>query len=110
MFQYRSQLLGSQWKLKMDENLPPSKRKCTAKREPLSEIPSRPIFQNRSEHEEYIRKMLAKPFKVPIPNYVETYSTKTLGIRRNPVRRALHDPLTPNALVNSRTDKRRIKV
>ncbi|XP_022910598.2 DNA repair and recombination protein RAD54-like [Onthophagus taurus] len=49
-------------------------------------------------HEEII-KILSRPFKCPIPNYVSCYSTKTLGMRRPRPRRALYDPNTPNALV-----------
>lgn len=40
-----------------------------------------------------------RPFKCPIPNYVASFSTKNLGMKRSQVRRALYDPNTPNALV-----------
>ncbi|OQV18566.1 DNA repair and recombination protein RAD54-like [Hypsibius exemplaris] len=50
-----------------------------------------------SAHEIFIRKLLAKPFKIPIPNYES--SGRALGIRRDGVRRALHDPFGENALV-----------
>lgn len=53
-----------------------------------------------SEHENIIQKLLSKPFKIPIPNYVaDTNSNRCLGMRRSTIRRALHDPNTCNALV-----------
>ncbi|KAK7068836.1 DNA repair and recombination protein RAD54-like, partial [Halocaridina rubra] len=51
-----------------------------------------------SSHEDLIRKILAKPFKIPIPNYVSKRSG-SLGIRRDGVRRPLHDPDDPDALI-----------
>ena len=50
-------------------------------------------------HEELITKILLQPFKVPIKNYNGSYLSKSLGIRRSNVRRALHDPFEDNALV-----------
>ncbi|XP_014220729.1 DNA repair and recombination protein RAD54-like [Trichogramma pretiosum] len=50
-----------------------------------------------SEHEERVRKLLSKPFKIPIPGY--ECSGRTLGFRFSGPRRALHDPDEPNALV-----------
>ncbi|KAF5291759.1 hypothetical protein FQA39_LY14247 [Lamprigera yunnana] len=55
-------------------------------------------FLYARSHEEIIKK-LAQPYKCPIPNYEGSYSTKTLGMRRSRVRRALYDPNVPNALV-----------
>ncbi|KOB73773.1 Steroid receptor-interacting snf2 domain protein [Operophtera brumata] len=52
-----------------------------------------------SDHENLIKQILSKPFKVPIPNYVSSYCSKSLGLKRSLVRRALHDPDEPNALV-----------
>ncbi|XP_066586885.1 DNA repair and recombination protein RAD54-like [Prorops nasuta] len=50
-----------------------------------------------SEHEEKVRKLLSKPFKIPIPGY--ELSGRTLGIRLSGPRRPLHDPDEANALV-----------
>lgn len=53
-----------------------------------------------SEYEEAIAKILTRPFKVPIPNYVPDYnSNRCLGVRRSTIRRALHDPYACNALI-----------
>ena len=54
---------------------------------------------NKSFQEEFIKKILSKPFKIPIPNYVKSSQSKTLGARKSGVRQALHDPDEPNALV-----------
>ncbi|XP_017889475.1 DNA repair and recombination protein RAD54-like isoform X1 [Ceratina calcarata] len=50
-----------------------------------------------SEHEERVKKLLSRPFKIPIPGY--QLSGRTLGIRLSGPRRALHDPDEANALV-----------
>ncbi|XP_074094150.1 DNA repair and recombination protein RAD54-like okr [Cotesia typhae] len=50
-----------------------------------------------SDHEEKIRKMLSKPFKIPIPGY--ELSGRFLGAKFSGPRRALHDPNAANALV-----------
>lgn len=53
-----------------------------------------------SDYEELIAKVLNKPFKVPIPDYVpDTHGNRCLGMKRSTVRRALHDPFACNALV-----------
>lgn len=52
-----------------------------------------------SDHETLIRQILSKPFQVPIPNYVSSYCSKSLGLKRSSIRRPLHDPDEPNALV-----------
>ncbi|XP_023230728.1 DNA repair and recombination protein RAD54-like [Centruroides sculpturatus] len=53
-----------------------------------------------SLHEQLIRKILARPFKIPIPNYSGVpLSHRTLGLRRNGTRRALHDPYEEGALI-----------
>ncbi|XP_046400540.1 DNA repair and recombination protein RAD54-like [Ischnura elegans] len=53
-----------------------------------------------SAHEEFIRKILSKPFKVPIPNYNGSLgSPRALGVRRSGARRPLHDPYEADALV-----------
>ena len=46
-----------------------------------------------------IRKLLNKPFKIPIPNYVASSYGKSLGLKRSGARQPLHDPYEENALV-----------
>lgn len=55
----------------------------------------------QSEYEKAIAKVLSRPFKVPIADYIPDYSSgnRCLGIRRSTVRKALHDPYACNALV-----------
>ncbi|XP_065830835.1 DNA repair and recombination protein RAD54-like [Oscarella lobularis] len=53
-------------------------------------------------HEERIKQILSRPFKVPLSNYGESsFGCRGLGMRRqcSAVRRALHDPFADNALV-----------
>ncbi|XP_068599411.1 DNA repair and recombination protein RAD54-like [Brachionichthys hirsutus] len=50
-------------------------------------------------HEAFIRRILSKPFKVPIPNYSGSLGIRALGLKRAGVRRALHDPFAEGALV-----------
>ncbi|CAG9126357.1 unnamed protein product [Plutella xylostella] len=73
------------------------KRECTKIQLSQKITPSQSM--STSEHEALIRQILNKPFKVPIPNYVSSYCGKSLGLKRTQVRRALHDPDEPNALV-----------
>ncbi|XP_048950385.1 DNA repair and recombination protein RAD54-like isoform X3 [Canis lupus baileyi] len=49
--------------------------------------------------EAFIRSILSKPFKIPIPNYQGPLGFRALGLKRAGVRRALHDPLEEGALV-----------
>lgn len=71
-------------------------RRC---RETADEKPkAKPI--PKSEYESMITNILAKPFKIPIPDYVpDFHSNRSLGLQRATIRRALHDPLACNALV-----------
>ncbi|CAL8073664.1 unnamed protein product [Calicophoron daubneyi] len=63
-------------------------------RRPLTQI-DRP-----SAHEDLIRSILSKPFKVPIENYAGgSLDSRALGLRRSAVRVALHDPYEEGALV-----------
>lgn len=48
-------------------------------------------------HDDFIQKILKRPFKVPIANYVGTY--RGLGVKLNGPRRPLFDPNQANALV-----------
>ncbi|CAL8098883.1 unnamed protein product [Orchesella dallaii] len=59
-------------------------------RTPLAEL---------SKHEAFIRSVLNKPFKIPIPGYTGSTSGRSLGIRKASGKRALHDPDEPGALV-----------
>jgi DNA repair and recombination RAD54-like protein len=52
-----------------------------------------------SPHELIIRKLLNKPFKIPIPNYQPLNNSRSLGLKRDGARQPLHDPFGENALV-----------
>ncbi|KAL7669115.1 hypothetical protein ACOME3_009784 [Neoechinorhynchus agilis] len=52
-----------------------------------------------NEHNSFIRKVLSKPFKVPIRDYKSDIRFKSLGLRRSSTRQPLHDPFAENALV-----------
>ena len=56
-------------------------------------------FEETSAHEALIRKLLNKPFKIPIPNYTPSSYGKSLGLRRSGTRQPLHDPYEEGALV-----------
>lgn len=73
------------------------KRKCVdVRKENKALVPK----LSSSDYEELIAKLLHKPFKVPIPDYVpDTHGSRCLGLKRNVIRRALHDPFACNALV-----------
>ncbi|KAL1470982.1 hypothetical protein MTO96_023903 [Rhipicephalus appendiculatus] len=45
-----------------------------------------------SKHEAFIRSLLCKPYKVPIPNYVPSLQSRSLGLKRTSGPRPLHDP------------------
>ncbi|XP_045905127.1 DNA repair and recombination protein RAD54-like isoform X2 [Micropterus dolomieu] len=51
------------------------------------------------KHEAFIRSILSKPFKIPIPNYTGSLGIRALGLKRVGVRKALHDPFAEDALV-----------
>lgn len=46
-----------------------------------------------------IKSILSRPFKVPMANYAGGLGGRALGVRRSGVRRALHDPDEPGALI-----------
>lgn len=79
------------------------RRKCNdtqKENKSLAKAASVPPKVALSAYEELITKLLNKPFKVPIPDYVpDTHGNRCLGLKRSVVRRALHDPLACNALV-----------
>uniref|UniRef100_A0A8D0GWF4 RAD54 like n=1 Tax=Sphenodon punctatus TaxID=8508 RepID=A0A8D0GWF4_SPHPU len=68
-------------------------------RKPLAQLTNRPDCFDSSKHEAFIRSILSKPFKVPIPNYKGSLGFRALGIKRSGVRHALHDPFEDGALV-----------
>ncbi|XP_056671176.1 DNA repair and recombination protein RAD54-like [Monodelphis domestica] len=68
-------------------------------RKPLTQLTNRPHCLDSSQHEAFIRSILSKPFKVPIPNYQGPLGLRALGIKRAGLRQALHDPLEEGALV-----------
>lgn len=73
------------------------KRKCVDTRKENKTLAPK---LSSSDYEELIAKVLNKPFKVPIPDYVpDTHGNRALGLKRNVIRRALHDPFGCNALV-----------
>ena len=46
-----------------------------------------------------ISKLLSKPFKIPIKDYKGPSLSRGLGIKRQQIRKSLHDPFEENALV-----------
>ncbi|XP_036702276.1 DNA repair and recombination protein RAD54-like isoform X2 [Balaenoptera musculus] len=68
-------------------------------RKPLTQLTNRPPCLDSSQHEAFIRSILSKPFKIPIPNYQGPLGSRALGLKRAGIRRALHDPLEEGALV-----------
>jgi len=56
-------------------------------------------FPDHASHENYIKRLLSKPFKIPIPNYKGALGAKGLGVKRQLLRKPLHDPFEENALV-----------
>jgi DNA repair and recombination RAD54-like protein len=62
----------------------------------LPEVPDKQTF---ALQEALIRKLLSKPFKVPIPNYQGIPGGRFLGVGRSRCRHALHDPNEPGALI-----------
>lgn len=72
-------------------------RKC--RDENVTVIPTPPKL-SVSDYEALIHKILSKPFKVPIPDYIpDTFGNNCLGLKKNTFRRALHDPFACNSLV-----------
>ncbi|CAL4145444.1 unnamed protein product [Meganyctiphanes norvegica] len=88
-------------KQRLEEDLEKPGLTISPFRAPLQAIINRQPELNlpSSSHEALIRKLLAKPFKIPIPNYVPGANSRSLGVRRAGVRQPLHDPEEPNALV-----------
>ncbi|NXO37815.1 RAD54 protein, partial [Locustella ochotensis] len=68
-------------------------------RKPLAQLTNRPQCLDSSQHEAFIRSILSKPFKVPIPNYKGPLGLRSLGVKRAGLRGPLHDPFEEGALV-----------
>lgn len=68
-------------------------------RKPLTQLNTHPTCMDSEMHEAFIRSILSKPFKIPIPNYAGSLGFRALGVKRAGGRRALHDPFAENALV-----------
>lgn len=52
-----------------------------------------------SEHDQFLKSLIHKQFKIPIPNYTGSGAIRTLGTRRQGTRQSLHDPDEENALI-----------
>ena len=74
-------------------------RKCREKNKDTNVIP---VKLSITEHEQLILKLLSKPFKIPIENYVpDCFSTRTLGIKRATIRRWVQfDVINCNLILN----------
>ncbi|XP_068095683.1 DNA repair and recombination protein RAD54-like isoform X2 [Hyperolius riggenbachi] len=92
------------------ENAAPKRKRSSAEnnsrdnlispyRKPLTPLTNRPVCLDSKQHEAFIRSILSKPFKIPIPNYKGGLGIRALGIKKAGVRRALHDPYEEGALV-----------
>uniref|UniRef100_A0A3B4C5R1 DNA repair and recombination protein RAD54-like n=1 Tax=Pygocentrus nattereri TaxID=42514 RepID=A0A3B4C5R1_PYGNA len=68
-------------------------------RKPLTQLTNRPLCVDSNEHEAFIRSILSRPFKIPIPNYTGSLGVRALGLRKAGVRKALYDPFEDGALV-----------
>ncbi|XP_028296992.1 DNA repair and recombination protein RAD54-like [Gouania willdenowi] len=68
-------------------------------RKPLTPTNNRPACSDGDKHEAFIRAILSKPFKIPIPNYSGSLGIRALGLKRAGVRKSLHDPFAEDALV-----------
>lgn len=85
------------------ETMTPKKRKSSSEtpiqecflspfRKPLTQLTNRPPCLDSSQHEAFIRSILSKPFKVPIPNYQGPLGSRALGLKRAGVRQLSMTP------------------
>ncbi|XP_075688153.1 DNA repair and recombination protein RAD54-like [Rhinoderma darwinii] len=90
------------------EEATPKRKRCSKEsrdcwispyRKPLEPLTIRPVCVDSQEHEAFIRSILSRPFRVPIPDYKGGMGLRALGIKKAGVRRALHDPDEEGALV-----------
>jgi DNA repair and recombination protein RAD54 and RAD54-like protein len=63
---------------------PRKARKCKAEG---TENLAPPLKESKTDHEAMILKLLSKPFKVPIPDYIPERTNKSLGLKRTLIRR-----------------------
>ncbi|XP_035698266.1 DNA repair and recombination protein RAD54-like [Branchiostoma floridae] len=96
---WRPNKVAKRNKAKSDIDDSPSSQFMSPYRRPLTPITNQSRFPDSSSHEAFIRSILSKPFKIPIPNYKGPTLKGSLGIRRQGTRRALHDPEEEGALV-----------
>uniref|UniRef100_A0A914VVU3 DNA repair and recombination protein RAD54-like n=1 Tax=Plectus sambesii TaxID=2011161 RepID=A0A914VVU3_9BILA len=62
--------------------------------------PTASYGEQADAHEEFIKKLLSRPFKVPIEGYTGNgYGSRPLGMRGGGMRCSLHDPYAEGALV-----------
>ncbi|XP_076321945.1 DNA repair and recombination protein RAD54-like okr [Tachypleus tridentatus] len=77
-----------------------SKQNKEIDRKPLQSVTNTLVCSDHVAHEELIRKILSKPFKIPIPNYKGgSLIGRSLGVKRGGSRKALHDPDEEGALI-----------
>ena len=75
-------------------------KKNTIQKHQANPIKASQNFPDHNSHEEFIKKILSKPFKLPIPDYKgRLLAGRGLGVRRQLLRKPLHDPFEENALV-----------
>jgi len=65
----------------------------------LGNLTKTSLSSELSGHEEIIRRLMNKPFKIPIPNYTPSSYGRSLGLKRSGTRQPLHDPFENNNLV-----------
>jgi hypothetical protein len=66
---------------------PRSERRARKTKADENETPWKPYKMSLVDHEAMIAQILHKAFKVPMANYIPEYTTKTLGPRKNLIRR-----------------------
>ncbi|CAH1720224.1 DNA repair and recombination protein RAD54-like isoform X2 [Aphis gossypii] len=81
-----------------------SKRACVKYNDHFQNIEQNSKIDDKSTvalsiYEQNIRNILSKPFKVPIANWSGSSFSRALGVRRDGIRRPLHDPTAPDALI-----------
>ena len=71
-------------------------------RKPLENMPQNvdeKSSNNASQsHEDFLKSLTSRPFKVPIANYQPSSYSRSLGARRTGTRQPMHDPFEENAL------------
>lgn len=57
------------------------------------------LYPTKIQKEDFIKSLLSKPFKVPLPNWTPGPNSRTLGIKGQGTRQALYDIDDENALI-----------